>query len=189
MKATVFLVTLLAFSAQAAFASGHTGNSSDPLDTRIYKNGLWFGAGVNWTDVDPDGGDDDNAFGGNVRVGWQFLNYFGVNAAYKNLGGYDFGGPGGVGDNADVYGFTVGANAGYPITQRVGIIGGIGYFDFDIDGIGGDSDENGLYVSGGVATQIGRIIIQPELVWYDADDADVYGFEVNFFWKTEIGNN
>jgi hypothetical protein len=189
MKATVFLVTLLAFSAQAAFASGHTGNSSDPLDTRIYKNGLWFGAGVNWTDVDPDGGDDDNAFGGNVRVGWQFLNYFGVNAAYKNLGGYDFGGPGGVGDNADVYGFTVGANAGYPITQRVGIIGGIGYFDFDIDGIGGDSDENGLYVSGGVATQIGRIIIQPELVWYDADDADVYGFELNFFWKTEIGNN
>jgi hypothetical protein len=50
MKATVFLVTLLAFSAQAAFASGHTGNSSDPLDTRIYKNGLWFGAGVNWTE-------------------------------------------------------------------------------------------------------------------------------------------
>ena len=186
MKATTILVALMALFSQAVMAGGHSGNSSDPLDTRIYKNGIWVGGGLNWTDIDPDKtSDDDNAVGANIGIGWQFLNYFGVNARYKHLGAYDFGGPA---DNADVYGFTLGANAGYPITGRIGIVGGIGYFDFDIDGVPGSNDENGLYLSGGAVTQIGRIIIQPELVWYDADDADVWGFEINTFWKFELGN-
>ena len=41
MKATAFLLVALAFIAQPALAQ----SSSNPLDTRIFKNGLWFGAG------------------------------------------------------------------------------------------------------------------------------------------------
>lgn len=186
MKATFVVLALLAVTAQSAMAA----SSDNPLDTRIYKNGLWVGGGLNWTSVDPDSGgvDDDDAFGGNVGVGYQFMNYFGVNARYKWLGDYDFGGPGNVGDNADLYGWTVGANAGYPITGRIGVVGGLGYYDFNLDGVGGDSGEDGLYLSGGIVSQIGRIVVQPEIVWYDTSDADVIGLEVNFFWKTEIGN-
>jgi hypothetical protein len=182
MKATVILMVALACVAQTAMAQ----SSGNPLDTRIYKNGVWLGGGINWTEIDPDGGDDDNQLGGNIGIGYQFLNYFGVNARYKWLGSYDFGGPF---DDVDVDGYTLGASAGYPITQRVGIIGGIGYYDFDLDAGGqGDGSEDGLYLSGGIATEIGRIVIQPQIVWYDTDDADVYGLEVNAYWKFEMGN-
>ena len=55
MKATVFLLVLMAFGAQTALAGGHEGGSSNnPLDTRIFKNGLWFGAGGIYSNVDPD---------------------------------------------------------------------------------------------------------------------------------------
>lgn len=188
MKATAILLAALAFAAQPAFAQ----SSNDPLETRIFKNGLWFGAGGIWSDLDPDisGADDDDDIGFSGTIGWQFANYFGVNARYKDLGEFSIG----SGADIEVDGFTVGANAGYPITGRIAIIGGAGYYDFDTE-LSGSSvsgnfsdDDNGLYLSVGGATQIGRFIISPEFVWYDTDDADLYSLELNFFWKTEIGN-
>ena len=198
MKATAFLLVALAFIAQPALAQ----SSSNPLDTRIFKNGLWFGAGGNWNFVDPDfsGADDDDDIGFSATVGWQFLNYFGINARYKDLGEFSVSDVPGVGVDVEVDGFTIGANAGYPITGRIALIGGLGYYDFDTDfdindpgGVLGTSSsltdsEDGIYASIGGATQIGRFIISPEFVWYDTDDTDLYSFEINFFWKTEIGN-
>lgn len=190
MKATALLLVALAFIAQPAMAQ----SSDNPLDTRIFKNGLWFGAGGSWASLDPDGSglDDDDDFGYSATVGWQFLNYFGVNARYKYLGEFSVGSSGSNVD-IEVDGFTLGLNAGYPITGRIAILGGAGYYDFDLEAdISGspnqNDDENGLYLSFGGATQIGRFIIQPEVVWYDVDEADLWSLEVNFFWKTEIGN-
>lgn len=197
MKATAFLLVALAFIAQPAMAQ----SSSNPLDTRIFKNGLWFGAGGSYSNLDVDDLDDDDDIGGSVTVGWQFLNYFGVNARYKYLGEFSVGGNvsgiGNVSADVEVDGFTVGLSAGYPITGRIAVIGGAGYYsfdtEFDFDGAlsslsNVNDDDDGLYLSFGGATQIGRFIIQPELVWYDTDGADLYSAEINFFWKTEIGN-
>ncbi|UCG71309.1 MAG: outer membrane beta-barrel protein [Chromatiales bacterium] len=200
MKATALLLVALAFVAQPAFSQ----SADNPLDTRIFKNGLWFGAGGNWSFVDPDfsGADDDDDIGFSATVGWQFANYFGVNARYKDLGEFSVSDVPGVDVDVEVDGFTVGLNAGYPITGRIAVIGGLGYYTFDTEydvsvsgpavppgfSISETDDEDGLYASIGGATQIGRIIISPEFVWYDTDDADLYSFEINFFWKTEIGN-
>ena len=196
MKATAVLLAALALFAQPALSATPSGSSNNPLDTRIFKNGLWFGAGGIYSNLDPDGSglDDDDDFGFSGTIGWQFLNYFGVNARYKDLGEFSVG-SGSSNIDVDVDGFTIGANAGYPITGRIAIIGGAGYYNFDtkysgsfVSGTIGGDDEDGLYLSVGGATQIGRIIISPELVWYDTDDADLWSLEFNFYWKTEIGN-
>jgi opacity protein-like surface antigen len=166
-------------------------SSSDPLDTRIFKNGWWVGAGVSWSDLDAnDITLDDDDVGYNLAVGYQFLNYFGVNARYRYLG--EFTDKINPPDSADVQvdGYTLGASAGYPITQRIAPVIGVGYYDFDFDANSSidNNDSQGVYVSGGIATQIGRIVIQPNLIWYDVDDYDLTTVEVNFFWKFESGN-
>jgi hypothetical protein len=197
MKATALLMVALAFIAQPAMAQ----NAESGLDARIFKNGLWFGGGAIYSNVDPDfsGADDDSDFGFSATVGWQFLNYFGINARYKDLNADDFSVSDVPGTDVtlEVDGFTVGANAGYPITGRIAVIGGLGYYSFDteydvsgaiVGSFNENDDEDGLYASIGGATQIGRFIISPEFVWYDTDDADLYSLELNFYWKTEIGN-
>jgi len=188
----LILIALIAglFFGNSALAQ----SSNDPLDTRIFKNGWWVGAGVGYTDLDANDIDfSDDDFGFNLAVGYQFLNYFGVNARYRYLGEFTdtLTGPNGTGNtDVEVDGFTVGVTAGYPVTQRIAPVIGVGYFDFDFDANNGinDNDSQGLYVSGGIATQIGRLVIQPNLIWYDVDDYDLYGAEINFFWKFETGN-
>lgn len=167
-------------------------NSTDPLDTRIFKNGWWVGGGVGWSDLDADDISlDDDSFGFNVGIGYQFMNYFGVNVRYRNLGEFsDEINPGSGNVDVDIDGWSAGLSAGYPLTKRVAPVIGIGYYDFDFDADSGieDNDSQGLYVSAGVASQIGRIVVQPNLIWYDVDDYDLLGAEVNFFWKFEAGN-
>ncbi|UCG71893.1 MAG: outer membrane beta-barrel protein [Chromatiales bacterium] len=167
-------------------------SSQNPLDTRIFKNGWWVGGGVGWSDLDADDITlDDDDFGFNVGIGYQFLNYFGANVRYRNLGEFsDQINPGSGDVDVDVDGWSAGLSAGYPITQRIAPVIGLGYYDFDFDAGSGieDNDSQGIYVSGGIATQIGRVVIQPNLIWYDVDDYDLYGVEVNVFWKFEAGN-
>jgi opacity protein-like surface antigen len=183
---------LIAVAAGFLCAQGASAqDSSDPLDTRIFKNGWWVGGGVSWSDLDADDINlSDNDFGFNLAVGYQFLNYFGLNARYRYLGEFtDTINPPNSTD-VTIDGYTIGATAGYPISKRIAPVIGIGYYDFDFDANSGvnDNDSQGVYISGGIATQIGRIVIQPNLVWYDVDDYDLTTVEVNFFWKFESGN-
>lgn len=187
----LILIALLTglFFVQPAVAQ----SSDNPLDTRIFKNGWWVGGGAGWSDLDADDVTlDDDSFGFNVGLGYQFLNYFGVNVRYRNLGEFsDSLSPGNSSDvDVDVDGWSAGLSAGYPLTKRIAPVIGIGYFDFDFDADSGveDNDSQGVYVSAGIATQIGRIVVQPNLVWYELDDYDLIGAEVNFFWKIESGN-
>lgn len=167
-------------------------DSQNPLDTRIFKNGWWVGGGVGWSAVDADDITlDDDDFGFNVGIGYQFLNYFGVNVRYRNLGEFsDSINPGMSDVDVDVDGWSAGLTAGYPLTKRIAPVIGLGYYDFDFSASNNikDNDSQGIYVSGGIASQIGRIVIQPNLIWYDVDDYDLYGVEVNVFWKFEAGN-
>lgn len=176
------------FFAQTAAAQ----SSTNPLDTRIFKNGWWVGGGASWSTIDADDISlDDDDFGFNVGLGYQFLNYFGVNVRYRYLGEFsDEINPGSGDTDVEVDGWSGGITAGYPITQRIAPVIGLGYYDFDFDANSGieDNDSQGIYVSAGVATQIGRIVIQPNLVWYDVDDYDLATVEVNVFWKFETGN-
>jgi len=186
----LILISILAclFFLQPATAQ----DSSDPLDTRIFRNGWWLGGGASWSTIDAnDITLDDDDFGFNVGVGYQFLNYFGVNARYRDLGEFSDQINPGTGDtDVNVDGWSAGLTAGYPITQRIAPVIGLGYYDFKFDGSNGISsnDSQGIYVSGGVATQIGRIVIQPNLIWYDVDDYDLATVELNLFWKFEAGN-
>ena len=144
-------------------------SSSDPLDTRIFKNGWWVGGGGGWSNLDADDiSFDDDAFGFNLAVGYQFLNYFGVNARYRNLGEFTdqlltVNGTGNV--DVEIDGWSTGVTAGYPLTKRIAPVIGVGYYDFDFDANNGvsDNDSQGAYISGGIASQIGRVIIQPNL--------------------------
>lgn len=186
----LILIAMLAslFFSQSAVAQ----SSNDPLDTRIFKNGWWVGGGVGWSDVDADDVIlDDDSVGFNVGLGYQFLNYFGVNVRYRNLGEFsDSINPGSSSVDVDIDGWTGGLTAGYPISKRIAPVIGLGYYDFDFDADSGieDNDSQGLYVSAGIATQIGRIVVQPNFIWYDVDDYDLLGAEINFFWKFETGN-
>jgi hypothetical protein len=183
---------LIAVLGGLLFAQGAAAqSSSDPLDTRIFKNGWWVGGGVSWTAVDADDITlDDDDVGFNVGVGYQFLNYFGVNARYRYLGEFTDNINPGSSTDVEVDGYTLGVTAGYPLTQRIAPVLGVGYFDFDFDANTGidDNDSQGLYISGGVASQIGRVVIQPNLIWYDVDDYELTTVEINFFWKFEAGN-
>jgi hypothetical protein len=61
-------------------------SSSDPLETAIFKNGIWLGGGASWSDIDSSLGSlnyVDDSFGYNLGIGYQFLNYFGVVAKWK----------------------------------------------------------------------------------------------------------
>jgi hypothetical protein len=179
-----FLVAGLcaALLSQTAFAQ----SSNDPLDTRIFKNGIWLGGGGVWTNADGQSGTnlDDDAFGFDLSVGYQFLNYFGVNATYYDLGEFK--------DNGikiDTDGYALDFAAGYPLTGRIAITGIVGYYDFsgDISGFPGDADDDGLRLGVGLASEIGRVVVRPRVVWYDSD-ADLWSLELNFAWKIEIGN-
>lgn len=175
------------FFAQSAIAQ----SSDNPLDTRIFKNGWWVGGGAGWSDLDADDINlSDDSFGFNLGVGYQFMNYFGVNARYRYLG--EFTDQINPGQNTDVKvdGWTAGLSAGYPLTGRIAPIIGVGYYDYDFDANNNisDSDSQGLYISGGIASEIGRVVIAPTLIWYDMEDYDLWGAEVNVFWKFETGN-
>ena len=61
MRLILIALTAGLFFGNSALAQ----SSSDPLDTRIFKNGWWVGAGVGYTDLDADDIDfDDDDFGG-----------------------------------------------------------------------------------------------------------------------------
>jgi opacity protein-like surface antigen len=180
MKIRALIAVSMLFFASATFAQ-------DPLDARVFQDGLWLGGGVNWSNLDISGGGDDDAWGYNLGVGWQFLRYFGVSAKWKDLGEFKDGPA-----KADVDGFTLGLGAGYPVTPRIAIHGGLGYYDFDVkasvSGSPSVSDgDDGLYLSAGVSSQVGRVIIQPMFVWYDTSDADLYSIELNAYWKFGFG--
>lgn len=184
----------LVVAAMLAAAPAWSQSSTDPLDTRVFKNGFWVGGGVSWSNLEVDGTSfDDDAFGYNVGIGYQFANYFGINAKWRDLGGFESEISPGSGDvDGDVDGYTVGLTAGVPVSGRIAVIGGAGYYDFDVEGSQGggsasDSD-SGLYLNAGVASEVGRIVIQPGVMWYDVDDGDLWSLELNFYWKIEAGN-
>ena len=85
---TTMRLILIAVLGGLLFANGAAAqDSQNPLDTRIFKNGWWVGGGVGWSAIDADDITlDDDDFGFNVGLGYQFLNYFGVNVRYRDLG-------------------------------------------------------------------------------------------------------
>jgi opacity protein-like surface antigen len=182
----------MSFATPAMAQSPGDESSDNPLDTRIFRNGWWVGGGVGWSDLDADDITlDDDSAGFNIGLGYQFLNYFGVNVRYRNLGEFsDDINNTGQDIDVDVEGWTAGLSAGYPLTKRIAPVIGLGYYDFDFDADTGieDNDSQGLYVSAGIASEIGRIVIQPNLIWYDVDDYDLLSAEINFFWKFETNN-
>ena len=189
MRIKILSATALLLTAQFALAQ----SSVDPLDTRIFKNGLWLGGGVGWTDLESESAGSqisDNSFGYNLGVGYQFLNYFGVSARWRDLGEFTDS-VAGQSVTVDVDGYTLGVSAGYPITERIAVNAGLGYFDFDFDdslaGSGGNEDSGG-YFSAGLSSEIGNIVVQPMVVVYDTDLADLWTLELNFYWKLELGN-
>jgi hypothetical protein len=183
-RATLVTAAALVLGSQAAFAQ----SSNDPLQTRVFKNGFWLGGGAAWSTAELDGTSfDDDSFGYNVGAGYQFANYFGVSALWLDLGVFDD-----QGVDIDVDGYRIGLTAGYPFSGRIAGTASAGYYDFDVDasgsGFSASGDEDGLFLSAGIASEIGRIVIAPQFVWYDTDDADLYSLELNFYWKIEAGN-
>ena len=182
MRNNIIVALSLALISTASYAQ----SASDPLDTRIFRNGLWLGAGAIWSNADIDTPKvDDEAFGYNVSIGYQFLNYFGVEARWNDLGEFKEGAA-----KVDVDGWNLDFIGGYPITQRIGISGRIGYYDFDgkVTG-GGKADQDGLKLGIGLGSQVGNIIIRPQIAWYDTDSGvDLWALELNFAYKFEMGN-
>ena len=91
----------------------------------------------------------------------------------------------------DVDGYTLGVGAGYPITRRIAVNAGLGFYDFDFNNnISATSadDDSGAYLSASVSSAIGNIVVQPTFVVYDTDLADLWSAELNFYWKFEMGN-
>jgi opacity protein-like surface antigen len=168
-------------------------SSSDPLETAIFKNGIWLGGGASWSDIDSSSGSlnyVDDSFGYNLGIGYQFLNYFGVVAKWKDLSEFEDT-VAGTSVDIDVDGYTLGLGAGYPINKRIAVNAGIGFYDFDFDdNLSGSSgeDDSGAYLSASVSSAIGNIVVQPTFVIYDTDLADLWSLELNFYWKFELGN-
>lgn len=160
----------------------------DPLDTRVFRNGFWLGGGASWSSLDIDDSTfDDDSLGYNVGVGYQFANYFGISGRWLDLGGFDD-----ASQDADLDGYRVGLSAGVPFSGRVAGLFSAGYYDFDTDtepaSVAADDGEDGLYLTAGIASQVGRVVVEPQLVWYDAENADLWAAELNFYWKIEAGN-
>jgi hypothetical protein len=75
------------------------------------------------------------------------------------------------------------------LTDRIAVNAGIGYYDFDYNTPGSSStDDNGAYISAGLSSEIIRIVVQPNLVIYDTDLADLWSVELNSYWKIKLGN-
>lgn len=189
MRARYVIAMTLMLTAGIATAQ----SSDNPLDTRIFRNGLWVGGGVSWSDLDSSSGSNsfaDDSVGYNLGVGYQFLNYFGVVARWRDLGEFEDT-IAGQRTKVDVDGYTLGVAAGYPVTRRIAVNAGVGWYDFDFDddlAASGGNDDNGAYLSAGISSAIGRIVVQPTFVIYDTDLADLWTAELNFYWKFEIGN-
>jgi opacity protein-like surface antigen len=183
MKKYLFAVLCAAVMTQSAFAQ----SSNNPLQTRINKNGIWLGAGATWSDMDDSNVNgqtfDDESFGYNLSVGYQFLNHFGVNASWYDPGEFKD-----KGNKIDVDGYALDFSAGYPISGRIALTGLIGYYDFSGDtNFAGSQDQDGVRLGIGFASEVGRIVFRPRFVWYDAD-VNLYSLELNFAWKIELGN-
>lgn len=131
---------------------------------------------------------------------------------YRLMGGYRFsesfaleGGWGRTGDIKESFSepfppfgiltFDIGAEfevltvrgLGFIPFERVSLLGGIGYYDADIDvtvsvpGFGSETEgtsEDGATLIGGLEFNLERVDIRAELEWFDVDDAEASGINV-----------
>lgn len=155
--------------------------------------GFLFGASVGSSSLEIEDFDEsDTGFTG--RVGYRFLDFFGVEASYV-----DFGAPegeigvGSVEAEAEVNGFALFAVGAFPFADRWEVFGKVGYFSWDLEADfsnGREGEDDGSDLSWGVGLGvkiIGPLKIRAEYENYttdlDDEDGDITYYSVGVDWQ------
>ena len=142
--------------------------------------GDWYvGGAVTQAFVDENGLDEDDT-GGQVYGGYQFNDYFSLQANY-----YDFGKIEEGNNQLDVEGFGIAAIGYLPISERFRLLGKIGIHDWDADRFGrvasqitDDSDTDAFYGVGLEYSFTDKLSLRTEVERYEVADFDVDAISV-----------
>ncbi|PCK05585.1 MAG: hypothetical protein COA42_18135 [Alteromonadaceae bacterium] len=169
--------------------------------------GFYLGAKVGSVDVDIDVDpniDADSDIGYNLNVGYQFTKYFGIEAAYVDLGEHDYNqaitSSFSVEGNVAVRGMDVSAIATLPLSEQFSLYGRVGYYLWEADinfrtigsipglsSLSSSTNDDGGDISFGVGASYAvseKVDLQLGFTRYAADDididADLIGLGVKF---------
>ena len=146
----------------------------------------WYvGAGVGLSNVDEFGIDEDDT-GFKLLSGYDFNEFFAVEAAYVDLGELEEDSiAGGPLAELEVDGFSLAAVGTYPITDIVSIHGKAGVYFWDADILGviapqfNDDSDNDIFFGAGISYRFyQRFAVVGEWERYEIDDFDVDLFSI-----------
>ena len=159
-------------------------------------DGHWlFGGAIGTASIDEsiDGfGFDADSTAYRLYGGYQFNEYFALEAGYMNLGSFDEQIQQGgeiVPISADADGFTFAARASVPLGQKFDLHGTVGSFFWDgsneIAGVGDNVSDSNIYFGAGLGYSLSNnVSLTADAAQYELDNVDstVYtiGFQVNF---------
>lgn len=151
------------------------------LPIAAHADDSWYvGAGVGLSNVDEFGIDEDDT-GFKLFGGYHFNEFFGVEAAYVDLGELEEASiAGGPLTELEVDGFSLAAVGRYPITNAVSIHGKAGVYFWDADIVGSiapqfnDDSDNDIFFGAGISYRFyERFTVIGEWERYDIDDFDI----------------
>jgi len=143
-------------------------------------SGFYVGAGIGASDVSS-GGFSGNDFAFKVFGGYDFMRYFGVEAAYM-----DGGSPSDHGFSVDLTGWDLAVRGILPIGDRGEVFAKVGWvwWDADFEGFGSDSGDDLLYGVGGGYRFTDQFGLRAEWERMDIKDtsrADLW--TISGYWK------
>lgn len=125
---------------------------------------VYIGGSVGQTDYDSSAIDDGTSF--ELKGGYKFNEYFGLEGSYLDLGDGDISGGGSV----SVDGFKAAVVGSIPVAETVDIYGKVGLYSWDSDGNDGNDINYGVGVAWGVADNV-KVNLGYDM--YELDEADV----------------
>ena len=143
-------------------------------------SGFYAGLGVGMSDLSA-GSFSGNDFAFKVFGGYDFVKFFGVEAAYLNGGS-----PSDHGVSVDVDGWELALRGILPIGERGEVFAKLGYawWNVDADGFGDDSASDLMYGIGGgfrFGDHLGARLEWERMDIEDTDSADLY--TLSGYWK------
>ena len=131
---------------------------------------------------------DDTDTAGKVFGGWKLADWFGLEAAYVDLGTAEIDAPG-TSVDLDADGFSLSGVGFLPLSDNFDLFAKAGAYTWDVEasGVAGTLDDDGTDATYGVGARVGlndNVALRAELERYEIDDydVDVASVGVEFMW-------